>query len=105
MSDGTLLTIIMGVIVLAVAAVTLTVNAVFNALNARSDALISRMGSHERVVGEQLLSIKAAVETGTEEHKVWQDAMKETNERMADQFDKSNRRIDQLLMHLLDQKK
>ena len=103
-TEGTVMTIIMGVIVLAVAAVALTINAVFNALSARSDALTSRMDAHEAAVGEQLSAIKAAVAAGTEEHKVWQNAMKKTNERMADQFDKSNERIDKLLMHLLNQK-
>ena len=114
-SEGTVITIIMSVIVLAVAAVALTINAVFNALNARGDSiksdmngiaakLTSHLDAHEKIVGEQLSSIKAAVAAGTEEHKVWQNAMKETNERIADQFDKSNERIDKLMMHLLNQK-
>ena len=114
-TEGAVITIIVAVVVLAVAAVAMTINALFNALNARGDAIMSgvneivakltaRMDAHETIVGEQLSSIKEAVAAGTEEHKAWQNAMKETNERMADQFDKSNERIDKLLMHLLNQK-
>ena len=114
-TGSAVITIIVAVVVLAVAAVAMIINALFNALNARTDAIMSsvnaivttltaRMDAHETIVGEQLSSIKEAVATGTEEHKAWQNAMKETNERMADQFDKSNERIDKLLMHLLDQK-
>ena len=115
LTEGGVITIILAVVVLAIAAVAMTINAVFNALNARSDAVIgalnetvakltSRMDVHEAAVGGQMSAIQEAVAAGTEEHKAWQDAMKETNERMADQFDKSNERIDKLMMHLLNQK-
>ncbi len=110
-TGGHLVAIVLAVVILAVAAVALTITAVFNSLNAHFEAvdakgaalratldaavtrLESRMDTHEQVMREQVQAIKAVVAEGKEEHKAWQAAL-----------DKTNERLDQLMMHLLEKK-
>ena len=115
MTAGHIVAIVVAVVILAVAAVAMTITALFNSLNAGLGRLESRISAHEQVMGEQLKTheqvmgqqmeaheqvmgqqmeaIKAAVAEGTEEHKTWQAAL-----------DKTNDRLDQLLLHLLERK-
>ena len=104
MTAGHIVAIVVAVVILAVAAVAMTITALFNSLNAGLGRLESRISAHEQVMSEQLKTheqvmgqqmeaIKAAVAEGTEEHKTWQAAL-----------DKTNDRLDQLLLHLLERK-
>ena len=104
MTAGHIVAIVVAVVILAVAAVAMTITALFNSLNAGLGRLESRISAHEQVMSEQLKAheqvmgqqmeaIKAAVAEGTEEHKTWQAAL-----------DKTNDRLDQLLLHLLERK-
>ena len=103
-TGGHLVAIVLAVMILAVAAVAMTITALFNSLNAKGDALRttldaavtrleSRMDTHEQVMREQVQAIKAVVAEGKEEHRAWQTAQEKTNER-----------LDQLMMHLLEKK-
>lgn len=51
------------------------------------------MSAHQQAIGEQMQAIQAAVAEGAEEHKTWHAAL-----------DKTNDRLDQLLLHLLERK-
>ena len=104
MTASHIVAIVVAVVILAVAAVAMTITALFNSLNAGLGRLESRISAHEQVISEQLKAheqvmgqqmeaIKAAVAEGTEEHKTWQAAL-----------DKTNDRLDQLLLHLLERK-
>ena len=111
MTAGHVVAIVVAVVILAVATVAMTITALFHSLNARDKAadargdalkgaldarlgrLESRMSAHEQVMGEQMEAIKAAVAEGAEEHKKWHAAL-----------DKTNDRLDQLLLHLLERK-
>ena len=104
MTAGHIVAIVVAVVILAVAAVAMTITALFNSLNAGLGRLESRISAHkqvmseqlkthEQVMGQQMEAIKAAVAEGTEEHKTWQAAL-----------DKTNDRLDQLLLHLLERK-
>ena len=53
--------------------------------------LESRMDTHEQVMREQVQAIKAVVAERKEEHKAWQAAQEKTNAR-----------LDQLMMRLLE---
>ena len=59
-------------------------------MRAHERVMDERMTAHEQVMGERVRAIEAAVAEGAEEHKAWQAAL-----------DKTNERLDQLMMHLL----
>ena len=90
---GHMMTIIVMVVALAVAAVAAVVTALFHTLTAKHDAFKADLAAHQEVTQTQMESIQTAVAEGIEEHKVLHTAL-----------DKTNDRLNQLLMHLVERK-
>ena len=87
------MTIIVTVVALAVVAVAAVITALFHTLNAKHEAFKSNLTAHQEATQTQMESIQTAVAKGIEEHKVLHAAL-----------DKTNTRLDQLMMHLLERK-
>ena len=124
-----LVSILVTVVILAVAAVAATVAALFNSLNSKGEAITNKLAAataelkagmdqrtaqleagmaqleraithvsgdlaaHQKVTNAQMEAIQAAVAAGAEEHKTWHAAL-----------DKTNVRLDQLMIQLLERK-
>ena len=86
-----MMTIIVTVVALAVVAVAAVVTALFHTLNAKHEAFKADLAAHQEVTQTQMKSIQTAVAEGIEEHKVLHAAP-----------DKTNDRLNQLLMHLVE---
>lgn len=108
-----LVSIVLGVVLLAVAAVAVTVTALFNSLNAKGEAFTNSLAAatarleaaitrvsgdlaaYQQVMDARVEAIQAAVAAGAEEHKTWHAALEKTNARLDREHQAWQARFDQ----------
>lgn len=67
-------------------------------------SLTAKMGALEEVLTAKVAHIENVVATGTAEHREWRERLDERDAVMQAELDKTNKRLDDLLMHLLSRK-
>ena len=73
-------------------------------LTARMGTIDGKMGALEEVLTAKVSHIESVVAAGTAEHREWRERLEERDAVMQAEMDKTNKRLDDLLMHLLSRK-
>ena len=73
-------------------------------LTAKMGTIEGKMGALEEVLTTKVAHIESVVAAGTAEHREWRERLEERDAVMQAEMDKTNKRLDDLLMHLLSRK-
>ena len=73
-------------------------------LTAKMGTIEGKMGALEEVLTAKVAHIESVVAAGTAEHREWRERLEERDAVMQAEMDKTNKRLDDLLMHLLNRK-